>query len=185
MNPENQDPQMGPPVASVRGARGRKRNPRVLFKVRHKNTPKLRPPGPYPVRVPPALLQLQMQETPPPKKSARWPDGVNAGGKPITQRELEILHHLCNGESSKESAAVLGIDHRTVEAHRDNLRRKAGVEYVGVQQIIEGDAFDVVFNPPQNVFWGTLYVPLAEFSIPAIERAIKRAQLIPQTERTK
>ena len=61
----------------------------------------------------------------------------------------------------------------------------AGVEYVGVQQIIEGDAFDVVFNPPQNVFWGTLYVPLAEFSIPAIERAIKRAQLIPQTERTK
>ena len=104
-----------------------KRGARVLFKVRHKNTPKLRPPGPYPVRVPPALLQLQLQNPPAPRPSPRWPDGVNAGGKPITQRELEILHHLCNGESSKESAAVLGIDHRTVEAHRDNLRCKAGV----------------------------------------------------------
>lgn len=107
--------------------KARKTGPRVLFKLRHKNTPKMQPPRPWPVRVPPALLQLQLQETPPPKKSARWPNTFYVGDKPITQRELEILHHLCNGESSKESAAVLGIHHRTVEAHRDNLRRKAGV----------------------------------------------------------
>ncbi|MBS7351140.1 MAG: PAS and helix-turn-helix domain-containing protein [Comamonas sp.] len=45
----------------------------------------------------------------------------------LTQREREIAQFLVLGKSSKEIAKLLGIGHRTVEAHRARLMRKFGV----------------------------------------------------------
>jgi DNA-binding CsgD family transcriptional regulator len=97
-------------------------SPRVLFKLRHKNDPGARAPRPWPVRLPPALLQLQIQEEP--KKLGRWPELVQG----LTRREIEILTHLCNGESAKETGRVLGIHYRTVESHWENMRHKSGTK---------------------------------------------------------
>ncbi len=44
----------------------------------------------------------------------------------LTPREREIVQLLAEGKSNKETAAVLGISVKTVEAHRANLMRKMG-----------------------------------------------------------
>ena len=103
----------------------RKRNPRVLFKLRDRKIKKnfgMRPPGPWPVRLSPAQLQLQLQENP---KFAAARDCVKLAHE-LTKREIEVLHHLCNGESAKETAQVFGISYRTVENHWENIRHKTG-----------------------------------------------------------
>jgi len=94
-------------------------SPRVLFKIRNYGSG-ARAPRPWPVRLSPAELRLQIQEKP--QRSKRWPELV----KGLTRREIEILVHLCNGESAKETARVLGIHCRTIESHWENLRRKTG-----------------------------------------------------------
>jgi len=84
------------------------------------------------VRLPPALLQLQLQEMPEDKTGCVTIAMAGSGlmNQPskilITRREVEILHHLCNGESAKETARVLGICYRTVENHWENIRHKSG-----------------------------------------------------------
>jgi DNA-binding NarL/FixJ family response regulator len=46
----------------------------------------------------------------------------------LTSRELEILHGLANGQSSKHIARTLSISVRTVESHRQSIKRKVNVD---------------------------------------------------------
>jgi DNA-binding NarL/FixJ family response regulator len=48
----------------------------------------------------------------------------------LTSREREVLKLIVEGRTNKETAAVLGISHRTVETHRENILRKLGVRSV-------------------------------------------------------
>jgi two-component system response regulator NreC len=48
----------------------------------------------------------------------------------LTARELDVLQHVVSGQTNKETAAVLGISHRTVETHRENILKKLGVRSV-------------------------------------------------------
>lgn len=45
----------------------------------------------------------------------------------LTSREREIAQLLVQGKSSKETGRLLGIGHRTIEAHKARLMRKFGV----------------------------------------------------------
>lgn len=49
------------------------------------------------------------------------------GREPLTTREQTILLELAQGKSNKEVAHILGISVRTVETHRNNIRRKLGI----------------------------------------------------------
>lgn len=44
----------------------------------------------------------------------------------LSPREREVFEQVVAGRSNKEIALQLGISHRTVEVHRDNLMRKMG-----------------------------------------------------------
>ncbi len=44
----------------------------------------------------------------------------------LSDRELEILYHVCKGESNQEIADALFISKRTVDKHRANLLSKTG-----------------------------------------------------------
>jgi DNA-binding NarL/FixJ family response regulator len=46
----------------------------------------------------------------------------------LTPRESEILTALGRGESSKQIARDLGLSVRTVEAHRQSIKRRLGIE---------------------------------------------------------
>lgn len=50
--------------------------------------------------------------------------------KDLSARESEVLGLLSDGLSNKQTARVLGISPRTVEAHRANILRKLGVRQV-------------------------------------------------------
>jgi len=52
--------------------------------------------------------------------------GVNA----LSPRELEIISHIKNGDSSRIIARKLNIAQKTIEAHRYNLMRKLGLKNV-------------------------------------------------------
>ena len=53
----------------------------------------------------------------------------NQAPKPLlTQRESEILTALGRGASSKQIARDLGLSVRTVETHRQNIRRRLGLD---------------------------------------------------------
>ncbi len=62
--------------------------------------------------------------------------GTQAPSEPVkpvsalTGREREILVHIAQGKTNKETAAQLGISVRTVEAHRDSLMKKLGIRTV-------------------------------------------------------
>ena len=43
------------------------------------------------------------------------------GGRPLTTRELEVLHLIVHGKSNKEIAAVLAVSANTVAVHRANI----------------------------------------------------------------
>lgn len=47
-------------------------------------------------------------------------DGRNS----LTERELEIIRHIKEGQSSREIAAALGLALKTVEVHRHNMLKK-------------------------------------------------------------
>jgi two-component system nitrate/nitrite response regulator NarL len=49
---------------------------------------------------------------------------------PLTPREREVLRGIASGLTNKEVAAELGISHRTVETHRENVMRKLGITTV-------------------------------------------------------
>lgn len=46
----------------------------------------------------------------------------------LTQREREILRHIGAGLANKQIAQELDLSVRTVETHRQNLKRKLGIE---------------------------------------------------------
>lgn len=46
----------------------------------------------------------------------------------LSARESAILSHLAKGSSSKQMALELGVSARTVETHRQNIRRKLNLE---------------------------------------------------------
>ena len=46
---------------------------------------------------------------------------------PLTQREVEILHHVADGLANKEIAQRLGISERTVKNHLSNIMEKLQV----------------------------------------------------------
>jgi DNA-binding NarL/FixJ family response regulator len=48
----------------------------------------------------------------------------------LTPRELDVLRHVVAGRTNKETATLLGISHRTVETHRENILKKLGVRSV-------------------------------------------------------
>lgn len=45
----------------------------------------------------------------------------------LTPREREVMKLLADGKTVKESAALLGLSVKTVEAHKSNLMRKLEV----------------------------------------------------------
>ncbi len=46
---------------------------------------------------------------------------------PLTDRELEVLTHICNGSTNNEIAKALGISHETVKEHVKHTLRKLHV----------------------------------------------------------
>ncbi len=62
----------------------------------------------------------------------------------FTPREIEIIQHLCDGNSAKEVGDKLNVSHRTIETHRNNILRKLGfsntaelIKYAVKQGIVE------------------------------------------------
>lgn len=53
----------------------------------------------------------------------------------LSQREVEVLHLVAKGLSSKQIAPIVGISARTVEAHRANIRRKT--KAMGLSDLVE------------------------------------------------
>jgi DNA-binding NarL/FixJ family response regulator len=53
----------------------------------------------------------------------------NQAPRPVlSQRESEILGALARGLASKQIAREMGLSVRTVEAHRQSIKRKLGLE---------------------------------------------------------
>jgi len=53
-------------------------------------------------------------------------NALHAGPAP-TPRELQVLQLICDGHSTKQIAAMLGISFKTAACHRMRLMDKAGV----------------------------------------------------------
>jgi DNA-binding NarL/FixJ family response regulator len=51
-----------------------------------------------------------------------------AGALSLTQRQVTVLKHLCEGKSHKEIADALGISIETVRTHSARIRRQLGVK---------------------------------------------------------
>lgn len=61
-------------------------------------------------------------------RSAASPAAHFKHAKRLTRREREVLDHMLAGSSTKIMARQLGLSPRTVEDHRANILRKAGVK---------------------------------------------------------
>ena len=46
----------------------------------------------------------------------------------LSEREIEILYHICSGQSNQEIADTLHLSKRTVDKHRENLLLKTGAK---------------------------------------------------------
>jgi DNA-binding NarL/FixJ family response regulator len=46
----------------------------------------------------------------------------------LTDREKEVLEHICKGLSNAEIAKLLGLSHRTIDGHRSRLFEKTGAK---------------------------------------------------------
>jgi len=62
--------------------------------------------------------------------SAPKNDGAFERGSKLAPREREVLALLTEGRSNKEIAVELGVSVRTVETHRERLKRKLGLRTV-------------------------------------------------------
>jgi len=59
---------------------------------------------------------------------SKWQEGKALRSRPIlTARERQVLQMLAEGRSAKEVAAALNVSHKTVEFHRNNVKRKLGL----------------------------------------------------------
>jgi DNA-binding NarL/FixJ family response regulator len=55
------------------------------------------------------------------------PGTPRAGVEQLTDRELQVLHLLGAGMSTREIAAELSLSFKTIETHRENIKRKLGL----------------------------------------------------------
>ena len=46
----------------------------------------------------------------------------------FTERELEVIHLICEEKTSKEIGAILGLQARTIESYRDSIMEKMDVK---------------------------------------------------------
>ena len=60
--------------------------------------------------------------------AARKPAGAYAQ---LTDRELQVFRLIGLGKSSRDAAQQLGISLKTVEAHRENIKNKLGLDTAG------------------------------------------------------
>ncbi|MCC8939299.1 helix-turn-helix transcriptional regulator [Bradyrhizobium sp. Arg68] len=80
----------------------------------------------YPNAIPAADLRPLRDERP---ARSRPPDvmfAAEAGGKPLTRREREVLSLISDGYSNKQGALRMNISPRTFESHRAEAMRKLG-----------------------------------------------------------
>ncbi|HYV98322.1 MAG TPA: response regulator transcription factor [Gemmatimonadaceae bacterium] len=56
--------------------------------------------------------------------------GAPPQDEPLTPRERDVLRGIADGQTNKEVASALGISHRTVETHRENIMRKLAIHTV-------------------------------------------------------
>jgi DNA-binding NarL/FixJ family response regulator len=56
------------------------------------------------------------------------PEATSEGTEPLTDRELHVLHLLGSGMSTREIATELNLSFKTVETHRENIKRKLGLQ---------------------------------------------------------
>jgi len=62
---------------------------------------------------------------------AFWRQSVHTTAMPLSLRQREVLQLIVHDKSNKEIAGVLGIEVKTVEKHRAELRRRFGVTGTG------------------------------------------------------
>jgi DNA-binding NarL/FixJ family response regulator len=55
------------------------------------------------------------------------PKPTGEGIEPLTDRELHVLHLLGSGLSTRQIATELNLSFKTVETHRENIKRKLGL----------------------------------------------------------
>jgi DNA-binding CsgD family transcriptional regulator len=61
-------------------------------------------------------------------KAGAIPGGGGSTTDVLTERETEIFHLLGDGKSAKDIAAALHISVKTVEAHREHIKRKLNLK---------------------------------------------------------
>ena len=66
------------------------------------------------------------------KLTSSYGSEVSAMIPRLTQREIEISNMIMNGLTSKEIARLLNISYRSVETHRNNIRKKLKITNKGV-----------------------------------------------------
>jgi DNA-binding NarL/FixJ family response regulator len=55
------------------------------------------------------------------------PKPAGEGIEPLTDRELHVLHLLGSGLSTRQIAVELNLSFKTIETHRENIKRKLGL----------------------------------------------------------
>ena len=55
------------------------------------------------------------------------PQALRSGVEPLTDRELHVLQLLGAGMSTREIAEELNLSFKTIETHRENMKRKLGL----------------------------------------------------------
>ena len=68
------------------------------------------------------VLEENLQEI-----TSGFPAGISSAMNRLTQKEIEICNMIKRGLSSKEIGRLMNISFRTVETHRNRIRRKLGI----------------------------------------------------------
>lgn len=80
----------------------------------------------YPHAIPATDLKPVRDDTPVRSRSAEMTFAPEAGRKPLTKREREVLSLISDGYSNKQGALHMNISPRTFESHRAEAMRKLG-----------------------------------------------------------
>jgi DNA-binding CsgD family transcriptional regulator len=48
----------------------------------------------------------------------------------LTERELEVLEHICEGTTSPQIAEMINLSVRTVEGHRNRIMERTGTKNI-------------------------------------------------------
>jgi DNA-binding NarL/FixJ family response regulator len=80
--------------------------------------------------LPDAIATIRRGERYVSAKLSQVPAGTRAHDEALTPRERDVLRGIADGQTNKEIASSLGISHRTVETHRENIMRKLAIHTV-------------------------------------------------------